>query len=658
MEYHSTLAEPLRGAAHDASSTQSRTNKLGSRYGVALALLGTALVGFMLLRLVLALQAREVLDLTPAVALKVVSVGLLYDLGFLAYMGLAVATFALLPNRLFAARPIRAVIVIGLFATLCAFFFELVSEWYFWEEFSSRFNFIAVAYLIYRREVTDNIKESYPLLVILPAIAAASLALLYTGRRWIWRELGQPLPTGRRFRFFVATLVVAGSFNVLLRSEPRNNFHNNYAQELASNGPFQFVSAFKANELDFQRFYALGDPKELTAVLRDEAVLGGESLTSPTELFSIAREVSNGSASAGPNVVLVCVESLSSSFMARFGNEERLTPFLDSLTEDSLFFTRCYATGTRTTRGLEALTLSLPPTPGRSIVKRPDCDRYASLGQVLGNAGYDRAFLYGGRGYFDNMNAFFTGNGYRVVDQTDIDASDTTFENAWGVCDEDLYRRTIREADRCMSTGKPFFLHVMTTSNHRPYTYPEGRVPIAPGTNRQGAVQYTDHALSVFFDEARARPWFNETIFVIVADHCASSAGRVGLPVHKYHIPLLIYAPTQIAAREVDKICSQVDVAPTLLSLLGISYTSRFFGEDVMQPDFRERAFIGNYQKLGLLDRDGLAILSPQQVIEVMDSPFGEQTIRRAIPQEPLVQRTQAAYQAADHVIRTRMNRW
>ncbi len=186
----------------------------------------------------------------------------------------------------------------------------------------------------------------------------------------------------------------------------------------------------------------------------------------------------------------------------------------------------------------------MPPTPGRSIVKRIGRESgFASLGQQLASKGYDSVFLYGGRGYFDNMSAFFSGNGYRVVDQSSADEADIHFKNAWGMADEDLYRLALREADADHAAGKPFLLQLMTTSNHRPYSYPDGRIDIPSSEGREGAVKYTDYAIGEFLAQARGKPWFANTLFVFVADHTAGSAGSQDLPVPSYHIPLFIYAP-------------------------------------------------------------------------------------------------------------------
>ena len=269
-------------------------------------------------------------------------------------------------------------------------------------------------------------------------------------------------------------------------------------------------------------------------------------------------------------------------------------------------------------RGLEALSLSIPPTPGQSILKRPNNEEMFSLGAVLEDDGYDCKFVYGGYGYFDNMGYFFAHNDYEVVDRTALDKADIHYENIWGVADEDLFTLSLREADKSAADGKPFFLHVMTTSNHRPYTYPEGRIDIPSGTGRDGAVKYTDYAIGKFLRDAKAKPWFDNTVFVIVADHGASARGTTDIPVERYRIPLWIYSPKHVEPARIDRLASQIDVPPTrarpargrlrqqVLRLRSAAASGR-----------HERAFVATYQTLGYL-RDGwLVTLWPKRVVKL-----------------------------------------
>ncbi len=361
-------------------------------------------------------------------------------------------------------------------------------------------------------------------------------------------------------------------------------------------------------------------------VLRAEFEHIGPQRFAGDSRLAVERDVVGHGPEKHLNVVLISVESLSAEFLAAFDNKENLTPRLDRLAGEGMLFTHVYATGTRTVRGLEALTLSIPPTPGNSIVKRPNNDRLFTLGEIFAERGYEPLYLYGGYGYFDNMNAFFGGNGYTVVDRTAIPKEAIHLENIWGVADEDLFTLALDQLDRRHADGKRFFAHIMTTSNHRPFTYPDGRIDIPSGTSREGAVKYTDWAIGDFIERARARPWFRDTVFVIVADHTASGRGKTDLPVEKFLIPLIIYAPDHIKPAHIDTLASQIDVGPTLLALLDFSYRSRFFGHDIIaEGPKHQRAFLANYQTVGYLEDDILVELRPQKRWRLVDPATGKE---------------------------------
>jgi phosphoglycerol transferase MdoB-like AlkP superfamily enzyme len=317
--------------------------------------------------------------------------------------------------------------------------------------------------------------------------------------------------------------------------------------------------------------------------------------------------------------VLVSVESLGAEFLGCYGDPRGLTPRLDALARESLWFSNVYATGNRTVRGLEALSLALPPTPGQSIVRRPKNQALYSLGSVFEDKGYSVLFAYGGYGYFDNMNAFFDANDYRVFDRTHIAKKAIEFENIWGVADEHLFDQVLAEIDRekAVEPARPVFAHVMTTSNHRPYTYPAGRIDIPPGTGREGAVKYTDFALGRLIERARMHSWFDDTVFIITADHGANARGTSSIPVAQYRIPVFVYAPKHVAPQRVDRLMSQIDIAPTLLGLLDFRYYSKFLGRDILRsaPE-TDRAFVANFQTLGYLHDDRMVVLRPRKAVE------------------------------------------
>ena len=344
---------------------------------------------------------------------------------------------------------------------------------------------------------------------------------------------------------------------------------------------------------------------------------------------SVGRFMKDSGILQKPNVIMVTIESLSADFLGAFGNKDSLTPVLDSLAANGISFRNMYATGTRTVRGMEALSLGVPPTPGSSIVRRPKNNDLSTVGNIFRNAGYETTFLYGGDGYFDNMNQYFGSNGYNIVDHGRnlpvaekfasrryvIPGSNVHFENAWGICDEDLYDAVIRNADSLQSLHRLFYDFVMTTSNHRPFSFPAGELHLAGG-NRNDAVRYTDYAIGQFIKKAATKPWYNNTVFIFVADHCASSAGKNEIDISKYHIPCIIYQPAALPLLTIEKQCSQIDLYPTLFALLNWNYESNLYGTNVLNPQYKSRVLLGTYQKLAYLSHDSLVILSPQQKVE------------------------------------------
>ncbi|MEW6690514.1 MAG: LTA synthase family protein, partial [Pseudomonadota bacterium] len=345
------------------------------------------------------------------------------------------------------------------------------------------------------------------------------------------------------------------------------------------------------------------------------------------------------------NLVLVSGESLGAEFVESLGGARGLTPNLERLGREGLFFTQMYATGTRTVRGLEALTLSVPPTPGHAVPMRPDNHGLFTLGGVLKSQGWEPLYLYGGYSYFDNMASFFGGNGYTVIDRTAIDKKDIHHENIWGVADEDLFDLALREIDARASAGGKVFAHVMTTSNHRPFTYPEGRIDIPSGTGREGAVKYTDHAIGRFVEKARARSWFGRTVFVFVADHTSIARGRSDLPMERFHIPMVVWAPGLVAPRRIDALASQIDVAPTLLGLLELPYVSEFFGRDLLHDaDVPPSLFMANYQTVGFVGEGEQVELRPRRASRVteLDGRASDAARQRAALEEGI-----AFYQVA-----------
>ncbi|MFA7116853.1 MAG: sulfatase-like hydrolase/transferase [Bacteroidales bacterium] len=611
------------------------------RYHLLTAFIITFLLISFVIRLVFFIIVLHGADIALLAILKTFIVGAFFDIGVVSFFSLPYAIYlAICPNKYVGSRVDKTLTYIGLFFALLIILFSFLAEIEFWLEFERRFNFIAVDYLIYTYEVVKNINESYPLPALFGGMSLilAVFYFLYYKLNIFKNTFNNTITHKEKLVKLGGILVVVFFFSFFIRNEQAEWSTNRDNNELSKAGIYSFFSAFRNNELKYTDFYKIRDITEnfktVRAEYKDDGVFTSDSK-------SIRRSINNINGDQNvtthqqeiiyPNIICFCVESLSGSFLKTFGAKDDNAHTLDSLANNSFFFTNLYANGTRTVRAMEALTLSVPPTPGRSIVKRQNNQGLYTIGQIFKEKGYTPTFFYGGDGYFDNMNTYFGGNGFNIVDRgkrylidkkistkrTIISDDETTFENAWGICDEDLFNKILKETDIAYDSNQRIFDFVMTTSNHRPYTYPDNTIDIPSGTGREGGIKYTDYAFRKFFQEASKKPWYKNTIFVIVADHCASSAGRWTLDIKNYHIPAMIInleAVANIPNQKIDKLCSQVDIFPTLFGLLNWSYTSNFYGRDVMKMQSSdERAFVGNYRKLGLVKKDTVIVLTDHQ---------------------------------------------
>ena len=525
----------------------------------------------------------------------------------IAFVGLKTLLFGLMLFLTTQRIRIRNILYfITLFLYVLLIIFNAVSEYFFWNEFGVRYNFIAVDYLIYTNEVIGNIMESYPVVPLFSAILALTLFVTWL----IFKNTKNELLTLLNFK---QKLILLGSFLLLcglslfaIPQFDKIKSDNTFAQEIQANGLPKFYHAFTHNELDYFQFYPTLNQK-----------IAEENFLKQFQPPTLEREIISENPELKKNVVLISIESLSADFMEHYGNTQKITPFLDSLATKSLMFTNLYATGNRTVRGLEALTLCIPPTAGESIIKRENNKNKFTTGSVFKSKGYDVKFLYGGYSYFDNMEDFYKGNGYDIIDRNNFKTEEISFANVWGVADEDMAKKAIQVMNQEAKSGKPFFNHWMTVSNHRPFTYPEGRIDI-PGTakSREGGVKYTDYSIKKFFELAKKQDWYKNTVFVIVADHCASSAGKTELPMDKYRIPAMIFSEGFIQPQQFNLTMSQIDVMPTLLGLLNFNYKTKFLGQDVFKENFQPKAYIATYQDLGLIKDNYLTIISPTKKVK------------------------------------------
>jgi len=485
-------------------------------------------------------------------------------------------------------RLLRGYLVASFAAVL---FLELATP-SFINQYDARPNATFFEYLIYPKEVASTMLAgySYQFLVAFVVIALALVLL----RRLLRPSLQIP----ERALHVGAVIVVTPVLLVLCVLAMRSSFDHRavnpsmvalsrdpMVNELAMNSTYSVLYALAEQRHEPEGGFRYGTMPAAEATARVQ-----EAMQVPTDTFvtgtvpTLHRQHATRSAPRPKNLVIVLEESLGAEFVGALGGRP-LTPNLDALTSQGWWFDNLYATGTRSVRGLEALITGFTPTPAPSVVKLEKSQRdFFSIARVLKAAGYDTSFIYGGEGQFDNMRRFFMNNGFDfVVDEDQF--VNPVFHGSWGVSDEDLFTRAHEEFSKPRT--RPFFSLVFTTSNHSPYEYPAGRIePYDANPHTvNNAVKYADHALGEFFARARASSYWDDTVFLVVADHNSRVFGAEVIPIDHFHIPALVMGGG-IEPGVYEPVASQIDLPPTLLSLIGVSSVHPMIGHDLTLPKF------------------------------------------------------------------------
>lgn len=510
-------------------------------------------------------------------------------------------------------------------------------------EYDTRPNQIYFEYLRYPREVFGTLLKSYPLQLIGVAALVAILTVCFyrfgrlqmaRAQDWSWRSRALCLP-------LVILLMFMGARSTL-GHRPANmstaSFsHNHLANELAVSSTYSLLNAMymHLNEVGSQMYGHMEWPEVQRRVQRyatrsrpiSKELLLASSTPDPDAYASRSQLARR------PNLVIFVAESLGAGFVGKLGGLP-LTPNLDRLSADGLWFTELYATGTRTVRGLEAIVTGFPPTPAQSVLKRPRSQRdFFTLASLLQREGYETEFVYGGVSNFDNMGRFFRQNGFeRVIEQKDFEQP--AFLGTWGVSDEDLVNKA---QETFLAYGdQPFFAVLLSSSNHDPFEFPEGRISLyeQPAATRNNAIRYTDYAIGRLLDLARASSYGRDTLFLVVADHDARVFGADLVPIERFRIPGLLIGPG-VPKRHESRLASQIDLAPTLLGLMGITSEHPMIGRDILAApaDDPGRALMQYADTNAFRVGDTVIIHQPHQAARTYDYQ-GSRLVQRASDRE------------------------
>jgi phosphoglycerol transferase MdoB-like AlkP superfamily enzyme len=537
--------------------------------------------------------------------------------------------------------------------------FLLAAEFFFFDEFKSRFNPVAVDYLVYPREVFINIWDAYPV----PAVVGGCIFL---GAIWMWLAgrlcktmWTKPVWVGTRFLWFAGALILFSGLSLTVNLNPPQVSDDRTLNEIANDGAISFFAAAWTRNLDYPTFYKTLPRNEAYARVRQ--MLSSTNATFTGGADDIARKISGDTSRPKLNVVILLEESLGSEFWGSLGRKGKtLTPQMDALaTNEGLLFDNIYASGNRTVRGMEGVLSGFPPLPGDSIVHRDRSQNVETIARVLKRDGYDTMFLYGGHAMFDNMKPYLVANGFdQIVDEKDF--PNPSFANVWGVADEDLYKGAIEKFRALSETNKPFFATILSVSNHKPYTYPKGRIPQNPNGSRENVVKYTDWCLGQFFAAAKKESFWTNTIFVVVADHGARVYGSQDVPIFSYEIPIVILGPAAVPQpQRIHALGGSLDVSPTVLGLIGRPYETMFFGRDLLHdPPETFHALLNHNRDIGMFAQNRMVVLGLQKVVEFYAGNPHEVNLQLTPQPAPedleLEKNAEAIFQVADELYMNR----
>lgn len=315
------------------------------------------------------------------------------------------------------------------------------------------------------------------------------------------------------------------------------------------------------------------------------------------------------------NLVIFVQESLGYQFVEAVGGEEGITPNFNKLSKDAILFKDLYSNGTRSVRGLAAVSAGNLAVPGVGVLKRNKSQSdFFTIASLLKPFGYHTMFIYGGESRFDNMRGWYGGNGFdEIIDQPKFE--NPTFVAPWGVCDEDLALKANEEFKKLHVGNRKFAAVMFSQSNHSPFEFPCEKIELlkdVPQKSVKNAVKYADYAIGRFFELAKKEAYYQDTVFVVIADHNVRVYGEDMVPVDMFHIPAIILGGG-IKPMSYDKIASQPDVLATALDLTGLELKYPIMGHSIFSDKKQNVSLMQFHSSYALRADNKVAIVRPGQ---------------------------------------------
>lgn len=579
--------------------------------------IGLNLVIFSLSRLGLALwQAERVTAVNGW--LPLFTQGLRIDISALSWL---LGVPALLTTLLFYNNLLGKIwrVVLRLWLTISSVFilFMEVATPAFIQTYDLRPNRLFVEYLIYPKEVATMLINGHLEAVIISfAVTAIAVVVYWKLSGWATRNIRFP---NWKWRPVLALLVIAATVAggrstlghrainpamVAFSSDPLVN-------TLVLNSGYSVLFAVQQlkNEDKSSEQYGKMPVEEMLAIVKQSQNRPASDYVSdeiPTLTYNKATYQGKPR-----NIVIVLEESLGAQFIGTLGGKP-LSPEFDKLAKEGWLLENLYATGTRSVRGIEAVTAGFTPTPARSTVKLTKSQNgFFTIAEFLRRQGYQTSFIYGGEKHFDNMASYFYGNGFqKIIDQNDY--KNPKFFATWGASDEDLFEKADETFTELAKGDKPFFSLVFSSSNHDPFEFPDGKIELyeQPKATRNNTAKYADYAVGRFFEMAKKSNYWKDTVFLVIADHDSRVAGESLVPIRYFHIPAL-FLGEGIEPRRDNRLASQIDIPTTLLSLAGVSGEYPMIGYDLTKDVNPNRAFMQYDQTQAMMKGEDVIILQP-----------------------------------------------
>jgi len=558
----------------------------GQRARPIIILAGSLWLVFGLFRVVLYLAYRHTLaDVAPIDVARCFLFGLRFDavpIGVMLFPIVLILTLA--PNAAFRYRAFRIAVSFTTSTILFVVLFVEIVGLLFFLNYAVRLNWVAIGYFRDPREVITYIWSAYPVIVLILTPLLIWVGMVSLSHWALWRG---PAPQGRFWpRPFAAAglsllcfLAARGSIDHHpLRFGPAYFTNNQTLAQLTLNNFFTMADAVKCARADQQAII-----NRLNLPSLEEALPVTRRILTESDNPNLYPEFENLPDLSDYNVVVILMEGVGGRLVGSMGAERPATPRLDAIAEQGLFFDHLYATGSRTCRGIVGVLCAHPDLTPVSLIKRSRAQgRTPTLPKYLHSRGYRTLMFYGGDPDFDNMKGFLGADGMETFyGQGSMPSGPTS---TWGCHDE----VTLTKANEVLSEmgDQKFFAFILTVSNHENWKVPK-RCESYEGkdleTKKLNACLYADWALGEFFEEAATKPWFKKTIFVIVSDHGRKIDPTRLLDVAGHRIPCIFYAPGVIPAKRISTVCSQVDIAPTLLGLMGLPKEPKFFGRNLLR---------------------------------------------------------------------------